>query len=150
MPETACRLHFSNIPFYMITALSVLAPVDSHQYIHSCTFSVGFLVFTADLYCRLTAYLDVRCCLGYLGYLGYPVLTEQDSQIAAVMGISSVLLKCHMKILATVVCWTYRLIITVGKGPRDSFTSMILHNYIKSKLLGEFNIFAFFFNDFLH
>ncbi|XP_023672342.2 mitochondrial Rho GTPase 2 [Paramormyrops kingsleyae] len=33
----------------------------------------------------LTAYLDVRCCLGYLGYLGYPVLTEQDSQIAAVM-----------------------------------------------------------------
>uniref|UniRef100_A0A667XUP8 Mitochondrial Rho GTPase 2 n=1 Tax=Myripristis murdjan TaxID=586833 RepID=A0A667XUP8_9TELE len=32
----------------------------------------------------LSAYLDIHRCLEYLGYLGYPILTEQDSQTAAV------------------------------------------------------------------
>ncbi|XP_046887674.1 mitochondrial Rho GTPase 2 [Hypomesus transpacificus] len=32
----------------------------------------------------LSAYVDVHRCLEYLGYLGYPVITEQDSQTAAV------------------------------------------------------------------
>ncbi|XP_032303605.1 mitochondrial Rho GTPase 2 isoform X5 [Coturnix japonica] len=32
---------------------------------------------------RLTAYLDVRHCLECLGYLGYPILSEQDSQTQA-------------------------------------------------------------------
>ncbi|XP_021267065.1 mitochondrial Rho GTPase 2 isoform X3 [Numida meleagris] len=32
---------------------------------------------------RLVAYLDVRQCLECLGYLGYPILSEQDSQTQA-------------------------------------------------------------------
>uniref|UniRef100_A0A668RQ18 Mitochondrial Rho GTPase n=1 Tax=Oreochromis aureus TaxID=47969 RepID=A0A668RQ18_OREAU len=32
----------------------------------------------------LSAYLDIHRCLEHLGYLGYPILTEQDSQTAAV------------------------------------------------------------------
>ncbi|XP_062330464.1 mitochondrial Rho GTPase 2 isoform X1 [Osmerus eperlanus] len=32
----------------------------------------------------LSAYVDVHRCLEYLGYLGYPIITEQDSQTAAV------------------------------------------------------------------
>ncbi|XP_058290185.1 mitochondrial Rho GTPase 2 isoform X2 [Hylobates moloch] len=32
----------------------------------------------------LVTYLDVRSCLGHLGYLGYPTLCEQDSQARAI------------------------------------------------------------------
>ncbi|XP_017366391.1 mitochondrial Rho GTPase 2 isoform X4 [Cebus imitator] len=32
----------------------------------------------------LVTYLDVRSCLGHLGYLGYPTLCEQDSQTHAI------------------------------------------------------------------
>ncbi|KAK6476230.1 mitochondrial Rho GTPase 2-like [Huso huso] len=32
----------------------------------------------------LTAYLDVHRCMEYLGYFGYPVLTEQESQTEAI------------------------------------------------------------------
>lgn len=32
----------------------------------------------------LSSYVDVHRCLEYLGYLGYPILTEQDSQTSAV------------------------------------------------------------------
>uniref|UniRef100_A0A8C5AEM4 Mitochondrial Rho GTPase n=1 Tax=Gadus morhua TaxID=8049 RepID=A0A8C5AEM4_GADMO len=32
----------------------------------------------------LSAYLDIHRCLEYLGYLGYPILAEQDSQTTAV------------------------------------------------------------------
>uniref|UniRef100_A0A8B9L8X5 Mitochondrial Rho GTPase n=1 Tax=Astyanax mexicanus TaxID=7994 RepID=A0A8B9L8X5_ASTMX len=32
----------------------------------------------------LSAYLDIHRCLEYLGYLGYPILMEQDSQTSAV------------------------------------------------------------------
>ncbi|KAJ8364149.1 hypothetical protein SKAU_G00129800 [Synaphobranchus kaupii] len=32
----------------------------------------------------LTTYLDIQRCLEYLGYLGYPVIAEQESQTAAV------------------------------------------------------------------
>lgn len=35
---------------------------------------------------RLVAYLDVRRCLECLGYLGYPILSEQDSQTQALTG----------------------------------------------------------------
>lgn len=35
---------------------------------------------------RLVAYLDVRHCLECLGYLGYPILSEQDSQTQALTG----------------------------------------------------------------
>lgn len=34
----------------------------------------------------LIAYLDVRHCLECLGYLGYPILSEQDSQTQALTG----------------------------------------------------------------
>ncbi|KAG8535499.1 hypothetical protein GDO81_028423 [Engystomops pustulosus] len=32
----------------------------------------------------MVAYLDVHRCLEYLGYLGYPILCEQDSQTQAI------------------------------------------------------------------
>ncbi|XP_070783715.1 mitochondrial Rho GTPase 2 isoform X6 [Enoplosus armatus] len=32
----------------------------------------------------LSAYLDIHRCLEHLGYLGYPILTEQESQTAAI------------------------------------------------------------------
>ncbi|XP_030624278.1 mitochondrial Rho GTPase 2 isoform X7 [Chanos chanos] len=32
----------------------------------------------------LSAYLDIHRCLEYLGYLGHPILTEQDSQTSAI------------------------------------------------------------------
>lgn len=35
---------------------------------------------------RLTTYLDVQRCLEYLGYLGYSILTEQESQASAITG----------------------------------------------------------------
>lgn len=34
----------------------------------------------------LTTYLDVLRCLEYLGYLGYSILTEQESQASAITG----------------------------------------------------------------
>lgn len=34
------------------------------------------------------AYLDVRHCLECLGYLGYPILSEQDSQTQALTGMA--------------------------------------------------------------
>lgn len=36
---------------------------------------------------RLSAYLDIHRCLEHLGYLGYPILTEQDSQTSAITGV---------------------------------------------------------------
>uniref|UniRef100_A0A8C8LZ10 Ras homolog family member T1 n=1 Tax=Oncorhynchus tshawytscha TaxID=74940 RepID=A0A8C8LZ10_ONCTS len=33
---------------------------------------------------RLTTYLDVQRCLEYLGYLGYPIISEQESQAVAI------------------------------------------------------------------
>lgn len=45
-----------------------------------------YCLHTYDLH-RLSAYLDIHRCLEHLGYLGYPILTEQDSQTAAVTGV---------------------------------------------------------------
>lgn len=36
------------------------------------------------LHLRLTTYLDVQRCLEYLGYLGYSIIQEQESQAAAI------------------------------------------------------------------
>lgn len=36
--------------------------------------------------CRLTTYLDVQRSLEYLGYLGYSIICEQESQAAAITG----------------------------------------------------------------
>lgn len=35
---------------------------------------------------RLTTYLDVQRCLEYLGYLGYSIIAEQESQAAGITG----------------------------------------------------------------
>lgn len=35
---------------------------------------------------RLTTYLDVQRCLEYLGYLGYSIIAEQESQAASMTG----------------------------------------------------------------
>ncbi|XP_006873901.1 PREDICTED: mitochondrial Rho GTPase 2 [Chrysochloris asiatica] len=50
-----------------------------------CTAPGGRLPLRGFL-CRWTleTYLDVRCCLSHLGYLGYPVLSEQASQVHAI------------------------------------------------------------------
>ncbi|XP_016518761.1 mitochondrial Rho GTPase 2 [Poecilia formosa] len=45
---------------------------------------VFFLAESVACGFRLSAYLDVHRCLEHLGYLGYPILTEQESQTAAV------------------------------------------------------------------
>ncbi|XP_075574222.1 mitochondrial Rho GTPase 2 isoform X6 [Pelecanus crispus] len=51
-----------------------------------CTTDKGLLSLHGFL-CQwtLVAYLDVRHCLECLGYLGYPILSEQDSQTQALM-----------------------------------------------------------------
>ncbi|XP_006897529.1 PREDICTED: mitochondrial Rho GTPase 2 [Elephantulus edwardii] len=50
-----------------------------------CTAASGHLPLHGFL-CQwtLVTYLDVRRCLGHLGYLGYPILFEQDSQTSAI------------------------------------------------------------------
>lgn len=42
------------------------------------------LYLTSALSFRLTTYLDVQRCLEYLGYLGYSIIHEQDSQASAI------------------------------------------------------------------
>lgn len=39
-----------------------------------------------SVFCRLTTYLDVQRCLEYLGYLGYSIIAEQESQASAIAG----------------------------------------------------------------
>lgn len=34
----------------------------------------------------LTTYLDVQRCLEYLGYLGFSIISEQESQAAGITG----------------------------------------------------------------
>ncbi|XP_066545053.1 mitochondrial Rho GTPase 2 [Amia ocellicauda] len=60
-------------------------PWGPDVYTTVCTSADGFISLHGYL-CQwaLTAYLDVHRCLEYLGYLGYPVLTEQESQTAAI------------------------------------------------------------------
>lgn len=53
------------------------------------------------LFCgRLTTYLDVQRSLEYLGYLGYSIIYEQESQAAAITGnlfiMFSSTVKCEM------------------------------------------------------
>ncbi|KAM6155589.1 mitochondrial Rho GTPase 2 [Rhynchocyon petersi] len=50
-----------------------------------CTVAGGQLPLHGFL-CQWTllTYLDVRRCLGHLGYLGYPIFSEQDSQTSAI------------------------------------------------------------------
>ncbi|NWQ78395.1 MIRO2 GTPase, partial [Columbina picui] len=52
-----------------------------------CTTDKGLLSLHGFL-CQwtLVAYLDVRHCLECLGYMGYPILSEQDSQTQALTG----------------------------------------------------------------
>lgn len=46
--------------------------------------------------CRLTTYLDVQRSLEYLGYLGYSIIYEQESQAAAITG-STATVFCQVK-----------------------------------------------------
>ncbi|KAM5125208.1 mitochondrial Rho GTPase 1-like, partial [Mantella aurantiaca] len=50
-----------------------------------CTNDNGWITYQGFL-CQwtLTTYLDVQRCLEYLGYLGYSILTEQESQTTAI------------------------------------------------------------------
>ncbi|XP_069604844.1 mitochondrial Rho GTPase 1 isoform X1 [Ranitomeya imitator] len=50
-----------------------------------CTNDKGWITYQGFLsQWTLTTYLDVQRCLEYLGYLGYSILTEQESQATAV------------------------------------------------------------------
>lgn len=45
--------------------------------------------FNPPLICvavSLTTYLDVQRCLEYLGYLGFSIIAEQESQAAGITG----------------------------------------------------------------
>ncbi|XP_043923985.1 mitochondrial Rho GTPase 1 isoform X2 [Protopterus annectens] len=49
-----------------------------------CTNDHGWITYQGYLsQWTLTTYLDIQRCLEYLGYLGYSILTEQESQAAA-------------------------------------------------------------------
>ncbi|XP_023983418.1 mitochondrial Rho GTPase 1 isoform X13 [Physeter macrocephalus] len=50
-----------------------------------CTNEKGWITYQGFLsQWTLTTYLDVQRCLEYLGYLGYSILTEQESQASAI------------------------------------------------------------------
>ncbi|KAM4691699.1 LOW QUALITY PROTEIN: mitochondrial Rho GTPase 1 [Rhinophrynus dorsalis] len=50
-----------------------------------CTNEKGWITYQGFLsQWTLTTYLDVQRCLEYLGYLGYSILTEQESQATAI------------------------------------------------------------------
>ncbi|XP_060774044.1 mitochondrial Rho GTPase 1b [Neoarius graeffei] len=51
-----------------------------------CTNDHGWITYQGFI-CQwtLTTYLDVQRCLEYLGYLGYSIIAEQESQAAAIM-----------------------------------------------------------------
>ncbi|KAF3816649.1 hypothetical protein GH733_013997 [Mirounga leonina] len=50
-----------------------------------CTNERGWITYQGFLsQWTLTTYLDVQRCLEYLGYLGYSILTEQESQASAI------------------------------------------------------------------
>ncbi|KAL4657933.1 mitochondrial Rho GTPase 1-A-like isoform X4 [Arapaima gigas] len=50
-----------------------------------CTNEQGWITYQGYLsQWTLTTYLDVQRCLEYLGYLGYSIITEQESQAAAI------------------------------------------------------------------
>lgn len=50
-----------------------------------CTNESGWITYQGFLsQWTLTTYLDVQRCLEYLGYLGYSILTEQESQASAI------------------------------------------------------------------
>ncbi|XP_029140570.1 mitochondrial Rho GTPase 2 isoform X2 [Protobothrops mucrosquamatus] len=60
-------------------------PWGSELYHTVCTTDKGLLSLHGFL-CQwtLVAYLDVHRCLEHLGYLGYPIFSQQDSQIYAI------------------------------------------------------------------
>ncbi|XP_061882950.1 mitochondrial Rho GTPase 1-A-like isoform X6 [Entelurus aequoreus] len=50
-----------------------------------CTNDQGWITYQGYLsQWTLTTYLDVQRCLEYLGYLGYSIIAEQESQVAAI------------------------------------------------------------------
>ncbi|TUC02891.1 Mitochondrial Rho GTPase 1-A [Bagarius yarrelli] len=50
-----------------------------------CTNDQGWITYQGFI-SQLTAFLDVHHCLEYLSYLGYSIITEQQSQAAAITG----------------------------------------------------------------
>jgi len=53
---------------------------------------------------RLTTYLDVQRCLEYLGYFGYSIIAEQESQAAGITGKSIVMLDQAIDLCKIVEC----------------------------------------------
>lgn len=56
-------------------------------------------LFLCVSYGRLTTYLDVQRSLEYLGYLGYSIIYEQESQAAAITGKRTL---CNLSL-----CWCF-------------------------------------------
>lgn len=53
---------------------------------------------------RLTTYLDVQRCLEYLGYLGYSIIAEQESQTAGITGKPETHLFTHTRTHTLTLC----------------------------------------------
>lgn len=76
---------------YLMRLLMSLCHCEHALNLHFCALTgnlcCALFTYVNPFTCRLSAYLDIHRCLEHLGYLGYPILTEQESQTAAVTGV---------------------------------------------------------------
>ncbi|RVE59616.1 hypothetical protein OJAV_G00190460 [Oryzias javanicus] len=81
----------------------------------------------------LSAYLDIHRCLEHLGYLGYPILTEQESQTAAVT-------VTREKELDLEKCQTQRTVFLCKViGPRGTGKTAFLQSFVGRNVLTKGN-----------
>ncbi|KAI5613772.1 mitochondrial Rho GTPase 1 [Silurus asotus] len=70
-----------------------------------CTNDHGWITYQGFIsQWMLTTYLDVQRCLEYLGYLGYSIVAEQESQAAAITGVCVTRLYPHGHCVCVCVC----------------------------------------------
>uniref|UniRef100_A0A8C2XQ78 Mitochondrial Rho GTPase 2 n=1 Tax=Cyclopterus lumpus TaxID=8103 RepID=A0A8C2XQ78_CYCLU len=97
--SVGCTTEFSHLGHQFLQRLfdkydedkdSALSPTELRNLFCVCPYmpwgaEVYMTVPTTDEVSHLlSAYFDINRCLEHLGYLGYPILTEQDSQTAAI------------------------------------------------------------------
>ncbi|XP_029977712.1 mitochondrial Rho GTPase 2 isoform X1 [Sphaeramia orbicularis] len=81
----------------------------------------------------LSAYLDIHRCLEHLGYLGYPILTEQESQTAAVT-------VTREKEVDLEKCQTQRSVFLCKViGPRGTGKTAFLRDFVGRNLVNKGN-----------
>lgn len=77
--------HLTVNEFCVIMSIHYLHAVVHLMFSDGC--STLFHMYVNPASHRLSAYLDIHRCLEHLGYLGYPILTEQESQTTAITGV---------------------------------------------------------------